>query len=110
MPDQAFEADRSRATAAAHGDAGAHRDTVAYRDARPTHRDADSSHADADARRRAAEAYDRADKAAKALGTGAEVFSGAEGLVRLATLPAADIVLIAIVGTAGLAPALSTAS
>ena len=41
------------------------------------------------------------------LGTTTEVFSGAEGLVRLATLPAADIVLIAIVGTAGLAPALA---
>ncbi len=42
-----------------------------------------------------------------ALGPAAEVFSGAEGLRRLATLPAADIVLIAIVGTAGLAPALA---
>ncbi|MEI8043160.1 MAG: 1-deoxy-D-xylulose-5-phosphate reductoisomerase [Verrucomicrobiota bacterium] len=41
------------------------------------------------------------------LGTGTEVFSGAEGLVKLATLPAADIVLIAIVGTGGLAPALA---
>jgi len=41
------------------------------------------------------------------LGTTTEVFSGAEGLVKLATLPAADIVLIAIVGTAGLAPALA---
>src|SRR5262245_22775223 len=40
------------------------------------------------------------------LGTGCEVFSGIEGLIRLATLPAADIVLIAIVGTAGLQPAL----
>jgi 1-deoxy-D-xylulose-5-phosphate reductoisomerase len=36
-----------------------------------------------------------------------EVFSGEEGLVRLATLPEADIVLIAIVGTAGLKPALA---
>ena len=36
-----------------------------------------------------------------------EVFSGEEGLVKLATLPAADIVLIAIVGTAGLKPALA---
>jgi 1-deoxy-D-xylulose-5-phosphate reductoisomerase len=42
-----------------------------------------------------------------ALGTAAQVFSGAEGLIRLATLPAADIVLIAIVGTAGLQPALA---
>jgi len=41
------------------------------------------------------------------LGTSTEVFSGAEGLLKLATLPAADIVLIAIVGTAGLAPALA---
>jgi 1-deoxy-D-xylulose-5-phosphate reductoisomerase len=41
------------------------------------------------------------------LGTGTEVLCGAEGLVKLATLPAADIVLIAIVGTAGLAPALA---
>ena len=32
---------------------------------------------------------------------------GAEGLIRLATLPDADIVLIAIVGTAGLQPALA---
>jgi len=42
-----------------------------------------------------------------ALGTTARVFSGPEGLVKLATLPAADIVLIAIVGTAGLQPALA---
>jgi 1-deoxy-D-xylulose-5-phosphate reductoisomerase len=42
-----------------------------------------------------------------ALGTSTRVFSGAEGLVKLATLPAADIVLIAIVGTAGLQPALA---
>ena len=41
------------------------------------------------------------------LGPGVEVYSGAEGLLKLATLPAADIVLIAIVGTAGLAPALA---
>jgi len=43
----------------------------------------------------------------KGLGTGLEVFSGPEGLVRLATLSAADIVVIAIVGTAGLQPALA---
>jgi len=43
----------------------------------------------------------------EALGTLAEVFSGNEGLLKLATLPAADIVLIAIVGTAGLQPALA---
>jgi 1-deoxy-D-xylulose-5-phosphate reductoisomerase len=42
-----------------------------------------------------------------ALGTSTKVFSGAEGLVELATLPGADIVLIAIVGTAGLQPALA---
>jgi len=41
------------------------------------------------------------------VGTTTEVFSGTEGLVKLATLPAADIVLIAIVGTAGLQPALA---
>jgi 1-deoxy-D-xylulose-5-phosphate reductoisomerase len=41
------------------------------------------------------------------LGTDTEVCCGAEGLVRLATLPGADIVLIAIVGTAGLQPALA---
>src|SRR5215470_13190022 len=35
------------------------------------------------------------------LGTSTEVFSGTEGLVKLATLPEADIVVIAIVGTAG---------
>src|SRR5690242_20810825 len=41
------------------------------------------------------------------LGSSTEVFSGNEGLLRLATLPGADIVLIAIVGTAGLQPALA---
>ncbi|TAK93670.1 MAG: 1-deoxy-D-xylulose-5-phosphate reductoisomerase [Verrucomicrobia bacterium] len=41
------------------------------------------------------------------LGTACEVFSGPEGLLKLATLPDADIVLIAIVGTAGLQPALA---
>ncbi|HWC59430.1 MAG TPA: 1-deoxy-D-xylulose-5-phosphate reductoisomerase [Verrucomicrobiae bacterium] len=41
------------------------------------------------------------------LGTTAEVFSGNDGLIKLATMPAADIVLIAIVGTAGLQPALA---
>lgn len=43
----------------------------------------------------------------QALGHTTEVHSGPEGLIRLATLPAADIVLIAIVGTAGLQPALA---
>ncbi len=42
-----------------------------------------------------------------ALGSKAQVFSGPEGLLRLATLPEADIVLIAIVGTAGLQPGLA---
>lgn len=42
-----------------------------------------------------------------ALGASTRVYSGAEGLVKLATLPSADIVLIAIVGTAGLLPALA---
>jgi 1-deoxy-D-xylulose-5-phosphate reductoisomerase len=41
------------------------------------------------------------------LGTSARVHSGEEGLLALATLPSADIVLIAIVGTAGLQPALA---
>jgi 1-deoxy-D-xylulose-5-phosphate reductoisomerase len=49
----------------------------------------------------------RADELRNALGTATEVFSGDEGLVKLATLPGADIVLIAIVGTAGLQPALA---
>ena len=40
-------------------------------------------------------------------GTSCQVHSGNEGLLKLATLPAADIVLIAIVGTAGLQPALA---
>ena len=41
------------------------------------------------------------------LGTSATVLCGNEGLLKLATLPEADIVLIAIVGTAGLQPALA---
>ena len=41
------------------------------------------------------------------LGASCQVCCGREGLLQLATLPAADIVLIAIVGTAGLAPALA---
>src|SRR5438132_5146349 len=40
-------------------------------------------------------------------GARVKVYSGDEGLVQLATLPGADIVLIAIVGTAGLRPALA---
>ena len=49
----------------------------------------------------------RAAELRKCFGALTPVFSGEEGLVRLATLPAADIVLIAIVGTAGLKPALA---
>ncbi len=41
------------------------------------------------------------------LGSQARVLSGEAGLLELATLPSADIVLIAIVGTAGLKPALA---
>jgi len=41
------------------------------------------------------------------VGLSTQVFCGDEGLLKLATLPAADIVLIAIVGTAGLQPALA---
>ncbi len=49
----------------------------------------------------------RAKELRDALGTAAEGYCGPEGLLKLATLPAADIVLIAIVGTAGLQPALA---
>ena len=49
----------------------------------------------------------KARELADALGTSTQVCSGPEGLIELATLPAADIVLIAIVGTAGLPPALA---
>lgn len=41
------------------------------------------------------------------VGAGTEVLHGQEGLLKLATMPEADIVLIAIVGTAGLQPALA---
>lgn len=40
-------------------------------------------------------------------GSRVKVHSGDEGLIQLATMPEADIVLIAIVGTAGLRPALA---
>ena len=40
-------------------------------------------------------------------GSAVEVHSGNDGLLKLATMPGADIVLIAIVGTAGLQPALA---
>jgi 1-deoxy-D-xylulose-5-phosphate reductoisomerase len=36
-----------------------------------------------------------------------EIFTGEEGLIELSTLPGADMVLVAIVGTAGLRPALA---
>lgn len=49
----------------------------------------------------------KAEELRRTLGTSVDVHSGAEGLLKLATLPAADIVLIAIVGTAGLQPALA---
>jgi 1-deoxy-D-xylulose-5-phosphate reductoisomerase len=49
----------------------------------------------------------RAEELRAALGTSCEVFSGPDGLVKLATLSGADIVLISIVGTAGLKPALA---
>lgn len=38
---------------------------------------------------------------------GTKIFGGVEGLSHLATLPEADIVLVAVVGTAGLAPTLA---
>ena len=50
---------------------------------------------------------DQAAELQAAFGTSVEVCHGADGLLRLATLPGADIVLIAIVGTAGLQPALA---
>ena len=50
---------------------------------------------------------EKAKAARSALGKSMEVCCGAEGLIKLATLPSADIVLIAIVGTAGLQPALA---
>src|SRR5437867_7201446 len=40
-------------------------------------------------------------------GATTRVYPGNEGLVKLATLPSADLVLVAIVGTAGLQPALA---
>jgi 1-deoxy-D-xylulose-5-phosphate reductoisomerase len=53
--------------------------------------------------------YDATQEAAlrDLLPTGVQVHVGAEGLVELATLAEADIVLVAIVGTAGLHPALA---
>lgn len=50
---------------------------------------------------------EKAKKLQEALGISTKVYCGEEGLLKLATLPGADIVLIAIVGTAGLQPALA---
>ena len=50
---------------------------------------------------------DKAGDLGKFFGATTQVYSGDEGLIKLATLPSADIVLIAIVGTAGLKPALA---
>ena len=49
----------------------------------------------------------KAEAVRTALGGLTEVLTGPEALIRLATMPEADIVLIAIVGTAGLEPALA---
>src|ERR1041385_6105548 len=49
----------------------------------------------------------KAKTARASLDASTKVFSGAQGLIELATMPSADIVLIAIVGTAGLQPALA---
>ena len=50
---------------------------------------------------------EKAESLRKQLDGSVDVASGEEGLIELATLPSADIVLIAIVGTAGLQPALA---
>jgi 1-deoxy-D-xylulose-5-phosphate reductoisomerase len=50
---------------------------------------------------------EKARELGKFFGATTQVHSGDEGLIKLATLPSADIVLIAIVGTAGLKPALA---
>jgi len=49
----------------------------------------------------------KASELGKKTHSGVAVYSGPEGLLRLATMPEADIVLIAIVGIAGLEPALA---
>lgn len=49
----------------------------------------------------------KADAVRSAVGAGTEVLTGCEALIRLATMPEANIVLVAIVGTAGLEPALA---
>ncbi len=50
---------------------------------------------------------EKAAQLAAVLGSQPKVLSGSAGLLELATMPEADIVLIAIVGTAGLQPALA---
>jgi 1-deoxy-D-xylulose-5-phosphate reductoisomerase len=50
---------------------------------------------------------DKAKDLQSLLGSSAALHSGNDGLLHLATLPSADIVVIAIVGTAGLLPALA---
>lgn len=50
---------------------------------------------------------EKAEALKRTFGTTPAVYYGQEGLVSLATLPEVDIVLIAIVGTAGLEPALA---
>jgi 1-deoxy-D-xylulose-5-phosphate reductoisomerase len=50
---------------------------------------------------------ERAQEIRSIVGGDTRVTSGTDGLLELATLPQADIVLIAIVGTAGLQPALA---
>jgi 1-deoxy-D-xylulose-5-phosphate reductoisomerase len=49
----------------------------------------------------------KAQELRRAIGNGVNICSGPDGLVKLATMPDADIVLIAIIGTAGLRPALA---
>ena len=49
----------------------------------------------------------KAGELGRASGVSARIYSGTDGLLKLATLPGADIVLIAIVGPAGLQPALA---
>lgn len=49
----------------------------------------------------------KAEAARRSVGDATAVHCGNEGLIQLATMPEADIVLIAIVGTAGLQPALA---
>ncbi|MFT4636962.1 MAG: 1-deoxy-D-xylulose-5-phosphate reductoisomerase [Verrucomicrobiales bacterium] len=48
-----------------------------------------------------------AEEASSLLGSNVSVMAGEEGLVELACLPEADMVIIAIIGTAGLRPALA---